>query len=147
MHKLLLDRDSIAGAALASQPTISRFENGVKRNEPYEMVHALALRVVERHQRRRHGRARRITIGLDPTDDPTHGAQRLSFSNWHYDRWCYLPPLAFVTSMTSVNGISARPCCARRTPRRRAGRSTCCAGSSRCCAQRFRWRGSACGAQ
>ena len=29
IHKLLLDRDPIAGAALASQPTLSRFENAV----------------------------------------------------------------------------------------------------------------------
>ncbi len=97
IHKLLLDRDPITGAALASQPTISRFENGVGRTELYEMGHALALRVVERHQRRLHGRARRITIDLDPTDDPTHGAQQLSFFNGHYDTWCYLPLLAFVT--------------------------------------------------
>ena len=61
------------------------------------MGHALGLRVIERHQRRLHGRARRITIDLDPTDDPTHGAQQLSFFNGHYDAWCYLPLLAFVT--------------------------------------------------
>jgi hypothetical protein len=97
IQKLLLERDPIAGPALASQPTISRFENGVRRTELYEMGHALALRVVERHQRRLHGRARRITIDLDPTDDPTHGAQQLSFFNGHYDTWCYLPLLAFVT--------------------------------------------------
>ena len=29
IHKLLLDRDPIAGPALASQPTLSRFENAV----------------------------------------------------------------------------------------------------------------------
>ena len=97
IHKLLLDRDPIDGLALASQPTLSRFENGVTRTELYEMGHALALRVVERHRRRLHGRARRITIDLDPTDDPTHGAQQLSFFNGHYDAWCYLPLLAFVT--------------------------------------------------
>jgi len=97
IHKLLLDRDPIDGLALASQPTISRFENGVSRTELFEMGHALAGRVVERHRRRLHGRARRITIDLDPTDDPTHGAQQLSFFNGHYDAWCYLPLLAFVT--------------------------------------------------
>ena len=31
IHKLLLDRDPLAGAPLASQPTISRFENGAGR--------------------------------------------------------------------------------------------------------------------
>ena len=97
IQKLLLDRDPLGGTALASQPTISRFENGVQRTELYEMGHALAMRVVDRHQRRLHGRARRITIDLDPTDDPTHGAQQLSFFNGHYDTWCYLPLLAFVT--------------------------------------------------
>lgn len=97
IQKLLLDRDPIAGTSLASQPTISRFENGVSRTELYRMGRELAERVVERHHRRLQGRARRITIDLDPTDDPTHGAQQLSFFNGHYDTWCYLPLLAFVT--------------------------------------------------
>jgi hypothetical protein len=38
-----------------------------------------------------------VTIDLDPTDDPTHGAQQLSFFNVHYDNWCYLPVLGFVS--------------------------------------------------
>jgi len=97
IQKLLLDRDPITGTALASQPTISRFENGVSRAELYAMGRELAVAVVDRHQRRLHGRARRITIDLDPTDDPTHGAQQLSFFNGHYDTWCYLPLMAFVT--------------------------------------------------
>jgi Transposase DDE domain group 1 len=97
IQKLLLDRDPIDGDALASQPTISRFENRVLRTELLEMGHAIAQRVVDRHRRRLHGRARRITIDLDPTDDPTHGAQQLALFNGHYDTWCYLPLLAFVT--------------------------------------------------
>jgi hypothetical protein len=44
-----------------------------------------------------HGRARLITIDLDPTDDPTHGAQQLTFFNWHYDTYCYLPVVGFLT--------------------------------------------------
>lgn len=97
IHKLLLGRDPIDGDSLASQPTISRFENQVGVRGLYEMGQTLALHVIERHQRRLHGRARRITIDLDPTDDPTHGAQQLTFFNGHYDEWCYLPLLAFVT--------------------------------------------------
>ena len=90
-------RDPVAGEALASQPTISRFENGVGRSALYELARELAMRVIERHQRRLDGRARRITIDLDPTDDATHGAQQLTFFNGHYDSWCYLPLLAFLT--------------------------------------------------
>jgi len=97
IHKLLLDRDPIAGDALASQPTLSRFENQVGTQALYAMGRELATSVIARHERRLAGRARRITIDLDPTDDPTHGAQQLTFFNGHYDTWCYLPLLAFLT--------------------------------------------------
>jgi len=97
IHKLLLGRDPIGGDPLASQPTISRFENQVGVQELYAMGCELAATVVERHRQRLHGRARQITIDLDPTDDPTHGAQQLTFFNGHYDSWCYLPLLTFLT--------------------------------------------------
>jgi hypothetical protein len=97
IHKLLLGRDPIVGEALASQPTLSRFENRVGVQELYAMGRELAVSVITRHQRRLHGRARRIIIDLDPTEDPTHGAQQLTFFNGHYDSWCYLPLLAFLT--------------------------------------------------
>ena len=41
----------------------SRFENDVGSQELYAMGQELALSVIERHQRRRRGHARRITIG------------------------------------------------------------------------------------
>ena len=97
IHKLLLGRDPVAGEALASQPTISRFENGVGRSALYALGRELAMRVIERHQHPLDGRARRITIDLDPTDDATHGAQQLTFFNGHDDRWCSLPLLAFLS--------------------------------------------------
>ena len=97
IHKLLVGRDPIAGADLASQPTLSRFENAPNRKELLRMTEALADRVIERHRQRLHGRARRITIDLDPTEDPTHGAQQLSFFNRHYDSHCYLPMVCFLT--------------------------------------------------
>src|SRR6266705_852159 len=61
------------------------------------MGEALALSVMRRHGKRLRRRAYRVTIDLDPTDDPTHGAQQLSFFNGHYDNWCYLPVLGFVS--------------------------------------------------
>jgi hypothetical protein len=97
MHKMLLDRDPIAGIDMASQPTLSRFENAVGPRQLYSMGAALAESVIERHAQRLHHRARLVTIDLDPTDDPTHGAQQLSFFNSHYDNWCYLPMMGFVT--------------------------------------------------
>src|SRR6201997_1722822 len=97
IHKLLLDRDPVDGNDLASQPTLSRFENAVRIKELYCMGEALALSVVRRHAKRLRHRAYRVTIDLDPTDDPTHGAQQLSFFNGHYDSWCYLPVMGFVS--------------------------------------------------
>jgi hypothetical protein len=94
---LLVDRDPIAGPALASQPTLSRFENAVRWWELRDLAHVLADTVINTHRRRLKGRATRITIDLDPTDDPTHGQQEFSFFNGHYDTWCYLPVVATVT--------------------------------------------------
>ena len=96
IQKLLVGRDPVAGQALASQPTLSRFENGIGPKALYRMGEALAEAVIERQRRRLRGKARRITIELDPTDDPTHGAQQLSLFNGHYDTWCYLPVAGFI---------------------------------------------------
>ena len=97
IHKLLVDRDPIEGRDLASQPTLSRFENGVGVKELYRVGEFLAESVLRRHAKRLRHRAYRVTIDLDPTDDPTHGAQQLSFFNGHYDTWCYLPVMGFVS--------------------------------------------------
>ena len=97
IHKLLVDRDPIAGAALASQPTLSRFENAVGARALIAMGRLLADTVIEHHRRRLKGRATRIIIDVDPTDDPTHGQQEFTFFNGHYDTSCYLPVVATVT--------------------------------------------------
>jgi hypothetical protein len=97
IHKMLLGRDPITGRELASQPTLSRFENSIRPRELYRLGETLADSVIERHAQRLRGRARLVTLDLDPTDDPTHGAQQLSFFNGHYDSWCYLPVMGFIS--------------------------------------------------
>jgi len=57
----------------------------------------LADTVIEQQRRERKGQATEITVDIDPTDDPTHGQQELTFFNGHYDTWCYLPLVATVT--------------------------------------------------
>ena len=96
MQKLLLDRDPITGGRLASQPTVSRFENAVTPRALYAMGEALTDTVIAR-LRQRTRRVRRVTIDLDVTEDPTHGAQQLTFFNGFYGGWCYLPLMAFLT--------------------------------------------------
>ncbi len=97
LHKLAVGRDPVTGSALASQPTLSRFEHAASPRALYRMGRTLAATVMAHHQERLKGRAQRITIDLDPTDDPTHGQQEFTFFNGHYDTWCYLPLVATLT--------------------------------------------------
>ncbi len=34
---------------------------------------------------------KKLTIDIDDTDDPTHGAQQLTLFHAYYDEYCYLP--------------------------------------------------------
>jgi hypothetical protein len=96
IHKMLAGRDPIEDEPLASQSTLSRFENSVNRKDLFRLGETLTKIVIERHRRRLRGKAKLITIELDPTDDPTHGQQHFSFFNGHYDTWCYLPVAGFL---------------------------------------------------
>ena len=98
IHKLIVERDPVRGADLASQPTLSRLENNLTLRSAFRLGRALVDTVIEHHRQRLRGRpVERVTIDLDPTDDPTHGRQQLSFFNGHYDSWCYLPIVGFLS--------------------------------------------------
>ena len=94
--KLLCGRGPSDPRGLASQPTLSRFERGLSGREIVSMGRNLEETVIDR-VRRRHPRAQRITIDLDPSVDPTHGQQPFAFFNGHYNTWCYLPMLGFLS--------------------------------------------------
>lgn len=82
---------------LPSQPTLSRFENAVSRTDLMRIGYALTDAVIDQQRRRRSpSRVERIVIDLDPTDDPTHGAQQLTLFNGFYDCWCYLPMITTI---------------------------------------------------
>jgi hypothetical protein len=99
MMRILIDRDGVGGAALASQPTLSRFENSASNTDMYRMGTTIAEKVIAFHGTRLRCRnVKKVTIDLDPTDTPNHGEQQeLSFFNGHYGHYCYLPMLGFVS--------------------------------------------------
>lgn len=99
MMRLLIDGGDGSGSSLASQPTLSRFENSASNTDMYRMGMTLAETVVAYHKKRLgRTKVKRITIDLDPTDTPNHGEQQeLSFFNGHYGHFCYLPMLGFVS--------------------------------------------------
>jgi len=69
---------------MASQPTISRFENSLDKHS----VIALCYGWVDRYVTGLAGR-KSITIDIDATDDPTHGKQQLSMFNGFYGQFMY----------------------------------------------------------
>jgi len=74
-HKLLVGRDPIDGEDLASQPTLSRFENAPDRQELLRMSEALADCVIARHRQTAAWPRPPHHHRSGPTDDPTHGQQ------------------------------------------------------------------------
>ncbi len=99
MLKMLCDRDPGSHDALGSQPTISRFENGLDARDLLRLGQAYARNILHYQQQSRRSarRPKRILIDLDPTCDPTHGQQQLTLFNGHYDTWCYLPVVVTVS--------------------------------------------------
>jgi len=91
IHKMLVGRTPISGGRLASQSTLSRFENAVGSGELYRVAETIADTVIDRHRRRLGRKVRLITLDFDPTDDPTHGQQEFTFYHGHYGTHCYLP--------------------------------------------------------
>ena len=96
VFKLLIGRDAVDGHELASQPTLSRFENTVRPRDLLRMSEALTDAVINRHKRRKK-KVKLITIDLDPTDDLAHGHQQFSLFNGFYDSNCYLPLAGFLS--------------------------------------------------
>ena len=88
--KGLVGRGPVRGADLASQSTRSRFENAASARELVTMMREVEDFAVERLKKRR-PHARRVTLDLDATCDPTHGHQQGTFFNAFYGTWCYLP--------------------------------------------------------
>lgn len=90
--KFVADDRRPDGAPLASQPTLSRFENGVTCADLGRLAAFHIATGIER-LRDHHGGAvpASLTLDLDATDDPTHGHQQLALFHGHYDQYQYDP--------------------------------------------------------
>jgi hypothetical protein len=87
---------SIAGRllsdeSLASQPTISRFENGVRVRDLYQ----LSMYLLEFYLSSKENPPARVIVDIDATDDPTYGHQQLSFFHGYYGNHIYHPLLIY----------------------------------------------------
>jgi hypothetical protein len=76
---------------LASQPTLSRFENRVSAKDLRRLSDWLLDLYLKTHP----GPRKVIVLDMDATDDPTHGKQQLSFFHGYYEEHMYHPLLVF----------------------------------------------------
>jgi hypothetical protein len=95
---------------LASQPTLSRWENRIGWRECWRISEALLGCYLQQHRRQP---PRRLVLDVDATDDETHGDQQLAFFHGYYDEHCYLPLLVFAqaegTGEQELIGALLRP--------------------------------------
>jgi hypothetical protein len=85
--KAACDRLPISGQALASQPTMSRFENGVRRRELHRMAYVLADVFIASYDQP----PSYLVLDIDDTEDEVHGDQQSASFNTYYDARCFLP--------------------------------------------------------
>ena len=79
--RLPTDRD------LASQPTLSRFENDVSIGDLWRLRDLLVDQFIASFE----APPRQLTLDVDAFDDPTHGHQQLTFNHGYYGQHQYLP--------------------------------------------------------
>ena len=85
--KLACGRLPESGDHLASQPTMSRWENAPDPRSLIRMTRAMVDLWCKSYWRA----PKAVTLDIDDTADTVHGHQQLSLFNAHYDERCFLP--------------------------------------------------------
>lgn len=107
--KLVCDRSPKA-YDLASQPTLSRFENAVTIADLKRLRDVLCEEFLDAFT----APPRRITLDIDAFDDPAHGQQQLIFFHGFYEQYQYLPVAITCaeTDMVALVGLRHGTCAA-----------------------------------
>ena len=87
MHQIAVGKDE----ALASAPTLSRFENAQTRQSAL----SVNLELVDQFTASNHSAPLVVFLDFDATDTPVHGDQERRFSHGYYDCHCFLPLYVF----------------------------------------------------
>lgn len=100
--------DQKLGSTLGSQPTVSRWENTPSARELIRLSATFCEQFIRLCgiQVRQRGE---ILLDLDSTDDPTYGAQQLSFFNGAYNQHMYHPMLIFERHSGCLLAARLRP--------------------------------------
>jgi len=85
--KMAAGRLPLSGAPLASQPTISRFQNRPSRTQLYRLGVCLAEQFIASYDEA----PDLVVLDFDDTDSQTYGDQQLALFNAYYNGYCYMP--------------------------------------------------------
>jgi hypothetical protein len=85
--KILSDRYPETGEALASQPTMSRFENSISRTTLYRIARVFADVFIASYEQEPEA----IVLDFDDTEDIVHGSQQLCLFNNYFKEYCFMP--------------------------------------------------------
>ena len=80
-----------SGDDLASQPTMTRFENSISKKDLYRIAEVIVDHYIASYKTPPEA----IILDMDDSEDETHGAQQLSLFNAYYDEYCYEPLFIF----------------------------------------------------
>ena len=87
LFQILAEKD----AALASPPTLCRFENRINRASLWRIAEFFVDHFIESFD----GRPARLVLDFDATEDEIHGRQERRFFHGYYDCYCFLPLYVF----------------------------------------------------
>jgi hypothetical protein len=106
----LVCKRSPTGLDLASQPTLSRFENAVSIADLKRLREALCDQFLDAFTQS----PARITLDVDAFDDAAHGGQQLIFFHGFYEQYQYLPIVytCAETDMVALVGLRHGTCTA-----------------------------------
>jgi hypothetical protein len=85
--RLALGKLPGSGAGLASQPTMSRWENAPTTRELVRMMGTM----IDIYCASYPNQPKAVTLDIDDTCDVVHGGQQLSFWNGHHGERCFMP--------------------------------------------------------
>ena len=87
IFKICADKLPSTDSPLASQPTMSRFENSISMKTNYLIAKAFIDKFIGSYSEE----PNYIVIDFDDSDDTVHGNQELSFFNNYFGEYCYMP--------------------------------------------------------
>jgi hypothetical protein len=103
VFKLIAER-SPSDADLASQPTLSRFENQINVRSLFRLREVFVDQFIASFAQA----PLSLTFDLDAVDDPTHGSQQLSLFHGFYEQYQYLPLVITSAETDQVVMLSLR---------------------------------------